>query len=264
MCLVLLSFKNHPRYRLVLAGNRDEFYDRPTAPADFWEDDPNVVAGRDLKEGGTWMGVTRTGRIAVLTNFRDPSHKKSHAPSRGHVVSDFLKSRETPLKYIQTLVPKAHSYNDFNLLLGDNNQIYFMSNRNGKWRSLAAGIYGLSNHLLDTPWPKVKCGRDAFMRILSQGHQFAADAIFKILADRTQPDDRLLPDTGIGIEWERILAPIFVASSDYGTRSSVILLIDFEDNVIFMERSYDNSDPSQFSERKFEFRVSDPESNNLW
>lgn len=263
MCLVLLSFKNHPQYRLVLTGNRDEFYDRPTAPADFWEDDPNVLAGRDLKEGGTWMGVTRTGRIAVLTNFRDPSHRKSDAPSRGHVVSDFLKSREKPLKYVQRLTARAHRYNDFNLLLGDRNQIYFMSNRDGTWRSLTAGIYGLSNHLLDTPWPKVKCGRDAFMRILSQEHQFASDAIFEILADRRQPDDRLLPDTGIGIEWERILAPIFVASSDYGTRSSVILLIDFEDNVILMERSYNNSDPNQFRERKFEFRLSDPESNNV-
>jgi uncharacterized protein with NRDE domain len=257
MCCVLLSFKNHPRYRLVLAGNRDEFYDRPTAPADFWEDYPNVLAGRDLKEGGTWMGVTRTGQVAVLTNFRDPSHKKNDAPSRGHVVSDFLKSREGPLKYIQTLAPKAHLFNDFNLLLGDRNQIYFISNRDGTWRSLPAGIYGLSNHLLDTPWPKVARGRIAFSRMLSQQHEFASDAVFKILADTRQPDDRFLPDTGIGIDWERILAPIFVAGSDYGTRSSVVLLFDYENNAILTERSYTNSDPNVFSERKFEFKLSD-------
>jgi uncharacterized protein with NRDE domain len=257
MCLVLLSFKDHPRYRLVLAGNRDEFYDRPSGPADFWEDDPNVLAGRDLKEGGTWMGVTRTGRIAVITNFRDPSHKKTDAPSRGHVVSDFLKSRKKPLKYLQELTARAHIYNDFNLLLGDRNQIYFMSNRDTPWRCLSAGIYGLSNHLLDTPWPKVTRARDAFRRVLSQQHEFATDAIFKILADRRQPDDRFLPDTGIGIEWERILAPIFVASSDYGTRSSVILLLDYENNAILTERSYSGSDPNEFSERKFQFKVSD-------
>jgi uncharacterized protein with NRDE domain len=256
MCLVLLSFKNHARYRLVLAGNRDEFYDRPTAPADFWDDDPNVLAGRDLREGGTWMGVTRTGKVAVLTNFRDPSHKKTDAPSRGQVVSDFLKSQETPLKYIQTSAPKAHNYNDFNLLLGDRNQIYFISNRDGTWRSLTAGIYGLSNHFLDTPWPKVARGRVAFRRTLSQQHEVASDAIFKILADTRQPDDRFLPDTGIGIEWERILAPIFVASSDYGTRSSVIFSLDYEDNAILTERSYNNSDPNEFSERKFEFKLS--------
>ncbi len=255
MCLILLSFNNHPRYWLVLAGNRDEFHDRPTASADFWEDDTNVLAGRDLKDGGTWLGITKTGRIAALTNFRDPSRRKENAPSRGHVVGDFLKDQEEPLKYIQRLKTTGYNYNDFSLFLGDRHQLYFISNRNGMWQSLTPGIYVLSNHLLNTPWPKVIRGREAFREVLSKKEELSSEGIFMVLNDRIQPDDTFLPDTGVGLEWERILAPVFITGPAYGTRSSVVLLIDFQDNVTFTERSYSNSDPSLFKEKTFEFKI---------
>ncbi len=255
MCLILLSFNSHSRYRLILAGNRDEFYDRPTASANFWEDEPNVLAGRDLKDGGTWLGITRTGRIAALTNFRDPSIRKVNAPSRGHVVSDFLKDREQPLKYFERLINTAENYNNFNLLFGDQNKIYFMSNRIGKIQSLTSGVYGLSNHYLNTPWPKVKRGQKTLSQLISEGNELSTEAIFSILGDRSCPNDRFLPDSGVGLECERILAPIFVTSPAYGTRSSSVLLIDFESNVTFTERSYHSPDPGVFEERKFEFMV---------
>ena len=255
MCLILLSFYSHSHCRLVLAANRDEFYDRPTAPADFWEDEPNVLAGRDLKHGGTWLGITKNGRIAALTNFRNPSNRKNSALSRGHLVSDFLKCRDKPLEYYQRLMTTAHNYNDFSLLFGNQDQIHFMSSQSGKFQSLTAGTYGLSNHLLDTPWPKVKMGRDSLRQLISKDDELWPEAIFEILTDKKRPDDEFLPDTGVGLEWERILAPIFITSSVYGTRLSTVLLIDLENKVTFIERSYHGHDPSQFTEKKFEFKL---------
>lgn len=255
MCLILFSFRHHSRYQLVMAANRDEFLDRPTASADFWEDDPNVLAGRDLKAGGTWLGITKTGRIAALTNFRNPSLRNDNAPSRGRLVSDFLKGSEKPLEYVQRLMITAHNYNHFNLLLGDLNQIYSISNLDETWHTLEPGIYGLSNHLLDTPWPKVTKGREELSQVLSAGKKPFVDRIFEILTDNQQPDDRFLPDTGVGLEWERILSPIFVTGPAYGTRSSVVLLIDIENNVYFVERTYHTSDRNLFEEKKFEFRL---------
>ncbi len=255
MCLILLSYHSHSHYRLVMAANRDEFYDRPTAPADFWEDEPNVLAGRDLKYGGTWLGITKTGRLAALTNFRNPASRKNCALSRGHLVSDFLTCMDKPFKYYQALVTKANNYNDFSLLFGNQNQIHFMSSQSGQFLNLTAGTYGLSNHLLNTPWPKVKRGRDALRHIISNGGEICPEAIFEILTDQKCPDDELLPDTGLGLEWERILAPIFITSSVYGTRSSTVLLIDSENKVTFIERSYHDRDPGQSTEKKFDFQL---------
>ncbi|MGC8602873.1 MAG: NRDE family protein [Desulfomonilaceae bacterium] len=255
MCLILFSLNDHPHYQLVLAANRDEFYDRPTAAANFWEDHLSVLGGRDLKHGGTWLGISKTGRIAALTNFRNPSNRKSHALSRGQLVSDFLKYQFKPVEYYQILTATRHKYNDFSLLFGNPGQMYFMSSHFDKLQSLTPGIYGLSNHLLNTPWPKVKIGLDGLRQLLANNDKLRPDAIFEILTDRTRPDDKFLPDTGVGLEWERILAPVFITSSVYGTRSSTVLLIDLENNVNFTERIYHDHDPQDFTEQKFEFKL---------
>ncbi|MGC8658719.1 MAG: NRDE family protein [Desulfomonilaceae bacterium] len=256
MCLILVSFNNHSRYRLILAANRDEFYERPTAPADFWEDDLNVLAGRDLKKGGTWLGVTKQGRIAALTNYRNPSNQKDDAPSRGHLVSDFLKGTDSdPTVYGQKLLKNVHDYNDFNLLFGRPDQVYFLSSQSSSVEILQPGTHGLSNHLLDTPWPKVRTGVKALDHVVSCCEDVSPESVFKILTDTNRPADEFLPDTGIGLEWERILAPIFITSPVYGTRSSTVVMIDFENHVSFVERSYVNQDPNIFTEKTFEFTL---------
>jgi len=236
MCLILLSYHNHPSYGLILAANRDEFYDRPTAPLCFWPEAPNILAGRDLKSGGTWLGVTKTGRICAITNFRDPAVQMPDAPSRGFLVADYLKGSESPLAYLQKIKPDGQRYNGFNLLAGDESGIFWFSNRSGEISRLSPGIHGLSNHLLDTPWPKVAKGEKCLKKILS-ANEIGRESIFGLLSDRDMPADRDLPDTGVGIDWERILSPLFIKSDIYGTRSSSIVLIGKE-KITFTERTY--------------------------
>jgi len=254
MCLLLLALKSHPVYKLVIAANRDEFYDRPTAPPSFWNDRPDLLAGRDLRAGGTWFGISKKGRIAAITNYRDPASIKSNAPSRGELVSDFLTGDEKPEEYLASLDLKAGAYNGFNLIVGVKDQICWYSNRGKGTRSLIPGIYGVSNHLLDTPWPKVSRGKASLENILSNNPITSPETLFHILLDRSIPDDDNLPDTGVGLEWERFLSPIFISSPHYGTRSSTILLIDRNDHVTFMERTHiPNQDQSK--EVVFEFSI---------
>lgn len=259
MCLIFCAYETHPVYRVVIAANRDEFYDRPTAPAAFWDDAPDLLAGRDLKEGGTWLGITGSGRIAALTNYRTPFYRasfslKEDVPSRGLIVSNFLRGGGKPVEYIQKLTPGADRYNDFSIILIDQSQICYFSNCGGQLQNLSPGIYGLSNHLLNTPWPKVERGRKALESLLSKNDRPSPEAIFDILADKSRPDDKLLPDTGVGLEWERILSPMFIESPIYGTRSSTVLLIDRENNVTFIERVF-NSEPNPWKESRYEFKI---------
>ena len=254
MCLVFWSYNTHPTYWLIIAANRDEYYDRPTAPAAFWDDAPDLLAGRDLKEKGTWLGITKTGRIATLTNYREPHSHKEDAPSRGLIISNFLRGRGKPVEYLQKLARNADQYNGFSVILGDQSQICYSSNRSGILQNLSPGIYGLSNHLLNTSWPKVERGEKALDSLLSKRKRPSSDEIFKILADRSRADDKLLPDTGVGLEWERILSSIFITSPVYGTRSSTVLMIDREDNVTFAERVF-NSEPDSRKMMKYEFKI---------
>lgn len=226
MCLILIAYRYHPRYPLLVAANRDEFHDRPTAPLGFWEDIPQIVAGRDLKEGGAWMGIDRTGRFAAITNYRDPSRVLPDAPSRGHLVSDFLRSAEPARVYLDRLASKASAYNGFNLVLGDAGGLFYYSNRGGELRALAPGLYGLSNHLLDTPWPKLERGRRALRQLLDRQPDPTLDELLELLTDRALAPDSDLPHTGVPLEWERWLSPIFIAAPGYGTRSSTALRIN--------------------------------------
>jgi len=235
MCVIFFAYDVHPRYRLVLAANRDEFYARPTAPLHYWPDHPDVLAGQDLKEMGTWLGITHRGRFGALTNYRDPRSVKNNVPSRGNLVADFLKADIEPAEYLRQLSEQADRLNGFNLLVGDRRSLYYASNR-GEWsRLLQPGIYGFSNHLLNTPWPKVRSGLALFREVVSQNGARLIDGLEEILQNQELPPDDLLPDTGVGLIWERLLASIFISGASYGTRCSSIVTIDRDGYVFFKE-----------------------------
>lgn len=254
MCIILLAHKAHPGYSLILAANRDEFYERPTARAGFWEDAGGLLGGRDLERGGTWLGVTETGRVAAITNFREPSVRITDAPSRGLLVSDFLRSHERPEEYLERLATHASRYNGFNLIVAERHDLYYYSNRADAPQALAPGLYGVSNHLLDTPWPKVARGKEALAEILARSDTVSPDDIFRLLADRTCAEDACLPDTGVGLEVERALSPLFITSPVYGTRSSTVLLVDQEEKATFIERTFTNGS-EEWDEVRFEFDI---------
>ncbi len=253
MCLIFFSWRQHPTYRLVVAANRDEFYDRPTAPAAYWEDAPGLLAGRDLEGGGTWLGVSRGGRFAALTNYRRGGAAITDAPTRGRLVSDFLVSDAGPGDYLASLETRAHGYNGFNLLVGDGESLHWFSTHGGAPLKLDSGIYAISNDLLDTPWPKVVRGKKVFEKLLEE-EQVDPSAIFDLLADGQLAEDAALPDTGIGLTRERTLSPIFIRSGDYGTRSSTVLLAGADGNVAFHERSHDPGSDTA-SALTYDFRI---------
>lgn len=230
------------RVRHDLAANRDEFYSRPTERAAFWPDAPNILAGRDLQGGGTWLGLTRTGRFAALTNYRDFRHPQHGERSRGLLVSDFLQSDAPPADYLDRLSRSGAKLGDFNLLVGDRHQLWYYSNRGTPPLEVPPGIHGLSNHLLDTPWPKVAEGSAALAALLRRGPDRSPTDIFLILANRQPAADRLLPDTGVGRERERLLSSAFIASPEYGTRSSTLLFFSSSDMATFIERTFDAPD----------------------
>jgi uncharacterized protein with NRDE domain len=253
MCLILFAYDCHPRYQLVVAANRDEFYDRPASPAAFWHESPHLLAGKDLQAGGTWLGVTTTGRFAALTNYRE---KGPHpvALSRGQLVKGYLDSFDSPANFIKALKGGGAEYNGFNLLLGDRHSLSYYSNRENVLRRVEKGCHGLSNSLLDVPWPKVSKGVKALQDCLHSG-ELIKEHLFAILADQERPPDRELPQTGVSLEWERTLSPIFIVSPAYGTRCSTVLLIDRSGQVRFWERSFTAEKPEQFTEIFYQFKM---------
>jgi uncharacterized protein with NRDE domain len=262
MCIILFAYKIHPKYYIVLAANRDEYYVRSTSRAAFWEDAPDILAGRDLERGGTWLGVTKTGRYAAVTNFHDPLSNKKGAPSRGFLVSDFLRSVESPQDYLLRTSQHSEDYNGFNLIVGDGTGLFYHTNKAEGVTPLMPGVYGLSNHLLDTPWPKVARGKQSLGEIVRDGDKIPSESVLDILADNTQADDALLPQTGIGLEYERALSPVFISTPVYGTRSSSVLLIDLNGEISFVERTFESGKPA--TDASFEFDgISSAMSSNL-
>lgn len=251
MCLIAFAYNVHPSYRLILAANRDEFYERPSLPADFWKDHPQVLAGRDLKNGGTWLGITREGEFAAVTNYRDPLSLKNDALSRGKLVSRYLVGTQKPDDYLKKISARVNQYNGFNLLLGDDNDLFVFSSR-GEKQKLRPGLYGLSNHFLNSPWPKVSRSKKMLKAALNKKGDDLEDAMFSLLSDRRIPPDDRLPSTGIGLEWERILSTIFIESPIYGTRSSTVLLIGRNRRVRFVERVFDGK-KEPWIESRFSF-----------
>ena len=229
MCLIVLAYKVHPRYPLVLTANRDEFLDRPTAPAHFWADKPHVFAGRDKLAGGTWMAVARNGRFAALTNYRDVRLPMTAGPSRGMLVTHAL---EHGLKGHDTGV-----YAGFNLLYGEVGALHYHNNIDGRHMPLAPGIHGLSNHLLNTDWPKVERARSGMEAALDMKDGLR-EALFGLLADERPAPDERLPDTGLGLEQERALSPIHIRTKGYGTRCSTVILVDHTGRVEVEERGH--------------------------
>lgn len=238
MCLILFAHKVHPDYPLVLAANRDEAYARPTAPAGFWADSPHIYGGRDLEQGGTWFGINRSGMFAAVTNFREGAGAKTSLRSRGELVANYLRQNLRPEEYVARVHGEGSAYNGFNLLAGDPDELRYLSNRSAQSTIVAPGVHGLSNHLLDTPWPKVERGRKILAELLQGSAQVLMDGLFRLLAERTVAPDYALPQTGVGLPRERVLSPAFIASPTYGTRSSTVVLIDNHGEVVLIERSF--------------------------
>ncbi len=237
MCLIAFAYRTHPRYSLVVAANRDEFYRRPTAPAGYWPECPGMLAGRDLEQGGTWLGATRDGRFAALTNYRDPAANRPDVRSRGELVRDYLCGSLPPQVYLEQARAAGDDYNGFNLLAGDAGGLWYYSNLTDTVAAVPPGVHGLSNHLLDTPWPKVTKAKAGLAACLTGPDEGLAEGLFALLADDALAPDALLPDTGVGLAWERTLSPVFIASDDYGTRSSTVVLLG-GGGTRFAERSW--------------------------
>jgi len=251
MCLILLAQSAHPDYPLVFAGNRDEFYDRPSAPATFWDDAPHVLGGRDRKAGGTWLGITQRGHWATVTNVRDQMPRRDDAPSRGRLVAEYLKDEPSPEAYVRSVQATADRYNGFNLLVGTPEQTFYLSNRNGPPYPVSPGVHGMSNAQLDDPWPKVERGTSKLRAALE--HEITPERLLGILDDRQPAPDDELPQTGMGKATEQMLSPPFIEGENYGTRTSTVLLVHRTGTVTFVERNFDRGTPA--GTRRFSFDV---------
>ncbi len=238
-----------------MAANRDEFFARPTAAMDFWDGPAPVLAGKDLAQGGTWLGLNETGKFAALTNYRDLSSLKENAPSRGEIIPRFLESDTDPLTFLGSLDQTADRYNGFNLLagqiFGNTPCLYGYSNQSRKIDLIPPGIHGLSNHLLNTAWPKVQKGKARLKEAMGHGRNPDPEVLFSLLGDRSRPHDSDLPDTGVGLDWERILSSIFVESQGYGTRSSTLVIVSPNQTAAVTERTYDDTGAPKGTDQKF-------------
>lgn len=253
MCLLVFGYKSTPEFPLIFAGNRDEFYDRPTDPAGVWDDAPHVLGGRDRKAGGTWMGVTRSGSWGVVTNVRAPATYREEARSRGDLVARYLREEPDPKHYLRDVAARSDEYNGFNLLVGTPASLYYFSTREGTVRAVTPGIHGLSNDQLDTPWPKVERARRGLRRRIDEERAWSTEALFDLLDDRRPAPDAELPDTGIDRETERMLSPLFIEGDRYGTRASTVLRISQDGQVVFAERTFQQGEP--VGTRRFSFEI---------
>lgn len=251
MCLIALAWQTHPDYPLLVAANRDEFYARPASPARFWEDTPDVLAGRDLKAGGTWLGLTRQGRFAALTNVREPGVPQG-VLSRGLLVADFLTGTTSPLDYLAAVAERGQAFSGFNLIVGDRRQLAFYGNRQGEPVLLQPGIHGLSNATLDTPWPKVRKLKEGFSAALAAGP--GPEQLLNLLYDDAPAEDADLPDTGVGPVMEKMLSSCFIRSPMYGTRASTAVLVG-QHRARFVEQTFTGDDKGERS--SFEFDLED-------
>lgn len=237
MCLVLVAWRGSVQYPCVVAANRDELHSRPTAPAHWWQTQPDILGGQDLMAGGTWLGVTRGGRFAALTNYRDPEQRREGTPSRGTLVSSILKSDASTAQTLDYLRDVGTEYNGFNLIFSDGERLAVHESVRGTGRELGPGIYGLSNHLLDTPWPKVQNAKSRLSDALRDLGN--TTAVLDLLRDTEPAPDDQLPRTGVSLQWERLVSSAFVRAPDYGTRCSTLLRIDQHRRACFDEWTWD-------------------------
>ena len=255
MCLILVAHQVCPQWPLLVLANRDEYYARPTAQVACWPETPGLLAGRDLVAGGTWLGV-RAHRWAAVTNVREGIPDTHHPKSRGWLVRDYLLGQDPPADYLRQVMADADAFAGFNLLLGEGDRLWYASNRSGAPRELPPGLYGLSNHLLDTDWPKVAEGKRQLAAALTSP-ALDVDRLLGLMGDtRLAPDD-LLPATGVPLEWERALSAIFIATDDYGTRSTSLLLRQGDGRQELYERRYDGP-PEHWQQERFEILAANP------
>lgn len=236
MCLIFLALRTNKEYPFILVANRDEFYDRATEPAHFWPDAPAVVGGKDLKAGGTWLGVTREGRLGMITNYRDVANLNPHAPSRGHLVRDFLVQNQEPGEYLNRISETSSRYNGFNIMVGSPNELWYHSNYSSQIQTLSQGIFGLSNALLDDPWPKVVRGKAAFAELIQ--NKFTSEDLFAMMQDETLAKDDDLPSTGLPLDRERALSSMFIRTQGYGTRNTTVIKVHRSGTLQMEERTY--------------------------
>jgi uncharacterized protein with NRDE domain len=239
MCLILIAWRGHAEFPCVIAANRDEYHARPAARADWWAKTPAILAGRDLAGGGTWLGITRQGRFAALTNFRQPPRRSGAPPSRGALVSEFLASGASVAQALEHLHAVGERYNGFNMMFSDGRTLGVYESEAVAGRELPPGIYGLSNHLLDTPWPKVVNAKSRLSLALQRLP--AVEPMLALLRDANPAPDAELPDTGVNLEWERLLSSAFIRGADYGTRCSTLVRIDRHGSVCFDEWTWDTT-----------------------
>lgn len=241
MCLIVFAHQLLPGFPLVLSANRDEFYTRPTAEAAFWQEDhPQILAGRDLIAGGTWLGITRQGRFAAVTNIRDPSQPELRPRSRGDLTREFLASDRSAAGFCQELRSHFADFAGFNLLVSDGREMVYANNLLDRIETLEPGLYGLSNGELNSDWPKVNAARRGLQNLLAEPDKFSSDALLGLLSDRQRAADSELPDTGMPLELERKLSSAFIHNPErlYGTRCSTGLILADDGQHRFGERNF--------------------------
>jgi len=253
MCLIVFANNVHPKYKLIFAANRDEFYNRPSEQAEFWKEYPDLLAGKDLQAGGTWLGITKQGKFAAITNFRDLKNHANDAPSRGQLTLDFLINDDSPGEYYNKLKPALNDFNGFNLLLGNVDELFYLSNKTKELQKLQTGIHGISNAILNTPWPKVERSK-RHLESLIQQEDINVWEVIAILKDTSIAKDEELPDTGVGLDLERMLSPVFIKSEKYGTRCSSVVMVDKENNVKFVEKFFFDG-IGNFSNKEYKFTI---------
>lgn len=255
MCLIFLSYKQNEEYPFIALANRDEFYKRPTFPADYWEENPNVLAGKDLEAGGTWMGITKNGHMAMLTNYRDIPNIKQNAPTRGKLVSDYLLGEFEPKDYLMALTKTANLYNGYNLIVGTFDDPWYYSNyQQKKVVQLGSGFYGLSNNLLDSKWPKIEKGKERLASLMLD-KELDIKTLFSVMSDKeVVNNDALLPNTGLPLDHERAISSMFIDTEGYGTRATTLITVHKSGEVTFIERLFEEG---RFTgvENTFQFEI---------
>lgn len=252
MCLITFSYKQHPVYNLVLVANRDEFFKRPTAPLQNWCDYPDIYAGRDMLQGGTWLGLSRLGKFSAVTNFRNGIQSDIEKKSRGQLTLDFLSNEQSGAGFMHKLQESSGDYGGFNLLVADAEGLHYLSNSGGGYKRLEKGLYGLSNAHLNTDWPKVRIAREA-LAVELQSSELDPQQLSHILHDRTQIIDASLPNTGVSLEWERLLSSRFIQTPEYGTRCTTVILQTYNGETHILEQSFDSN--GQITEKTFDLQL---------
>ena len=257
MCVIILALRKNKQYPFIVAANRDEYYNRPTIAADYWPDLPEVIAGRDKQAGGTWLGLSRTGRFAAITNHYEPGCHNPKLQSRGELVSRFLVTDENLDEYSRQLDLTQKNYNGYGLVFGSFSHLRYQTNRDSQIVDITKGVHGLSNHFLNTPWPRVEEGKRKLLEIAQSEDQLETDQIFEILLDSnaSNPDYSEENVSNLLQAIDPVQMPIFIRLNDYGTRSSSVILVDRNGMVTFEERTFAPSLRKIVARRKFEYKV---------